>query len=103
MNNLAEKKESAFSLKDVMRSAVQKEATPSKSKTPVLNVSEKVQKLAETVWDAKIAMETAENEFARLAKELTDEFAPLRIALCQKEFVPTVKVPAGKHMVAITW
>jgi hypothetical protein len=104
MNNLAEKQESAvMGLKSVMRSTPQKEATQSKSKTPILNVSDDVQNLAEKVYDDKVAWEMAENVFKQSSAQLVNEVSPMRADLCQREYVSSVKVPAGKHMVGVTW
>jgi hypothetical protein len=103
MNNLAEKRESVMGLKDVMRGAPQKEASPSKSKTPVLNVSQDVQKMAMDVYEAKVNLDTAENTFKRVSETLVNAVAPMRIDLCQREMVTSVKVPAGSHLVGVVW
>ena len=105
MDNLAEKKEAVYEdLKDVMLSAPQKEASQSKSKTPILNVSVDVQKKAEAVYNAKVKMEMDEREFEVLSAELVTEVAPMRKDLCQREYVSSVKVPTGtKHLVEVTF
>ena len=103
MNNLAEKREPVVGLKDVMRSAQQKEPSAVKSKTPVLKVSDEIQKEAEVLWNLKQIMDNAKNEFERASAELVAKVAPLRIDLCQKEYVSSVKVPAGKYLLGITW
>lgn len=104
MDNLAVKQEpKVLGLKSVMRSAPQKEATVSKSKTPILAVDEKIQSLAEKVYNDKVAFETAENQFKMSSAELVKVVTPYRIELCQREHTPSVKIPAGKHLVGVTW
>jgi hypothetical protein len=105
MNNLAEKQESAvMGLKSVMRGTPQKEATQSKSKTPVLNVSLQVQELAEKVYNDKVAMEMAENTFKQSSSELVTAVSPMRADLCQREYVSSVKVPTPSNkLVGVTW
>lgn len=104
MSNLAEKQEpKVLGLKSVMRSAPQKEATVSKSKTPILSVDQKIQDLALQVYNDKVAWETAENQFKMSSAELVKAVTPYRIELCQREHIPSVKVPAGKHLVGVVW
>ena len=104
MDNLAVKQEpKVLGLKSVMRSAPQKEATVSKSKTPILAVDEDIQSLDEKDYNDKIAFETAENQFKMSSALLVKAVTPYRIELCQREHTPSVKVPAGKHLVGVTW
>lgn len=103
--NTAEKVESkVMGLKSVMRGTPQKEATPSKSKTPILKDSpEEIQKLAEQVYQDKVEYDEAENKFKASSALLIEKVTPYRIELCQREMVTSVKVPAGNHMVGVVW
>jgi hypothetical protein len=104
MNNLAEKQAEVLGLKSVMRSAPQKEPTQSKSKTPILNVSEQVQQLAEKVYNDKVAFEMAENEFKKSSAELVLNVSPMRTDLCQREYTSSVKVPTPTNkLVGVVW
>lgn len=104
MNNLAEKKAEVLGLKSVMRSTTQKEPAQTKSKTPVLDVPTTVQKLAEQVYQDKVAFEMAENAFKQSSSQLVDAVSPMRTDLCQREHISSVKVPTTSNkLVGVTW
>jgi len=105
MDNLAEKQEQGGEvqgLKSVLRQAKQKEPE-SKSKTPILQVDAETEELAKKVAEAISKMTENKNIFLRLSKQLIGLVAPLRNKLCQREYIASVKVPAGNQLLGVTW
>lgn len=105
MSNLAEKVDVGFGgLDDVMKSAKQKETSPSKSKTPILKADEKLKSLAEKVYQDKVALDTAELNFTQSSEQLVKAVTPTRIDMCQKEMVTSVKCPTTNgHLVGVVF
>jgi hypothetical protein len=103
MNTAENLKPQPRSLKSVLRATPQKEATTTKSKTPMLTVDEATRELAETIRKAKEQQDEATAVIERLSADLINRIKPLRQELCQREYISSVKVPCEVLNLAITW
>ena len=101
----AAKKQSGFSLDDVLASATVKKEAKSSSKVPVLDVPESVKATASRLRQLKEIIENATTEFDSLSADMVEAIEPMRAELITRQgFLSSVKVPdAAGMLVGVSW
>ncbi len=99
-----QEKPQGFSVADVLSTAAKPAEPKSKSKVPVLDVSQEVKELTAKIREVKAALDSADAEFELRKQEIIDAVAPLRAELCRSGYVSSVRVPDTNGLsVSLTW
>jgi hypothetical protein len=98
------KAEEGFDLADVLSSATAPKESKSKSKVPLLTVSEDVKKNAAKIREVKEELDSLESMYENLSAELIEKVSPLRENLCRQGYVSSVRIPDNKGLsVSLSW
>ncbi len=100
------KTQAGFSLTDVLASAtVVKKDAKSKSKVPVLTVSDGIKAQAARIREIKEQLDSLETEYETVSAEVIQAVSPLREALCKQQgYLSSVRVPDSKGLsIGISW
>lgn len=98
------KKQKTFSIDDVLATATVKKEAKSKSKVPILTVSDDVKKLATKIREVKAKLDSTETQYKTLQAEIIEEVSPLRTELCRRGYQSSVRIPDTNGLsIGLSW
>lgn len=91
-------------MKSILRQGQKPVTEEKKGKTPVIQPSDDVKKLAQQIYDNKRKVDDAQSAVERDTALLIEAIKPIRKGICQKEYVSSLRVPClNEHSVLVTW
>jgi len=100
------KAEEDFDLADILATATEpKKGKTSKSKVPVLTVSNEIKTKATRIREVKEELDSLESMYETLSAEVIESVSPLREALCRQQgYQSSVRIPDTKGLsIGVSW
>lgn len=100
----AKKKVKEFDLNDVLASATVAKEAKSKSKVPLLTVSEEIKSNASKLREIKEELDSLESMYETLSAQMIEKISPMRESVCKQGYQSSIRIPDSKGLsITISW